>query len=58
MNVCLPETAAAQNRPIPQQVTGALSKAVNQRIIGELPKDLTKTPTNQIASHFEKMLAV
>ncbi len=36
----------------------ALSASVNKTIVGELHKDLTNTPTNQIAAHFDAMLAI
>ena len=36
----------------------ALSEAVGKTVTGELPKDLTKTPTNDLASHFDGLIAL
>lgn len=40
------------------QIRPALSKGVQDTVIAELPKDLTKIPTAQLAQHFEAVLAV
>ena len=36
----------------------ALSDAVKQTIIAELPKDLTNIPTPQLAEHFDGLIAI
>ena len=36
----------------------ALSEAVKQTILAELPKDLTNIPTAQLAAHFDGLIAV
>jgi len=35
-----------------------LSKAVQAAIVGELPKDLTRMPTDKLESHFDGIIAV
>ena len=40
------------------EIRPQLSKAVQDTIIGELPKDLTKMPTDKLASHFDGILAM
>ena len=40
------------------QIRGALSDAVDKVVVGELPKDLTKTPIVELPQHFAGLLAL